>query len=152
IIIKTASGSPMVINGQGIAPRLATREFFLERAKKGDREEGPVYRGSPEYVSISEGGSRPGAIPSSGILPATVPGVLDAVVTTLDKFGTKTLGEVMQPAIELADGFPGLVRCSLNPTSRALFVILSASSRSPHRVAATRPSWPRETSFTRAQS
>jgi len=106
IIVKTTGGSPMVINGQGIAPRLATREFFLERAKKGDSDQGPVYRGSPEYVSISEGGSRPGAIPSSGILPATVPGVLDAVVTTLDRFGTKTLGEVMQPAIELADGFP----------------------------------------------
>ena len=106
IIVKTGSGTPMVINGQGIAPRLATREFFLERAKKGGREEGPVYSGSPEYVSISEGGSRPGAIPSSGILPATVPGVLDAVVATLDRFGTKSLGEVMRPAIELADGFP----------------------------------------------
>src|SRR5258705_8094818 len=73
IIVKTSKGSPMVINGQGIAPRLATREFFLERAKRGAREEGPVYRGSPEYVSISEGGSRPGPIPSSSILPATVP-------------------------------------------------------------------------------
>src|SRR4030095_2523126 len=43
IIVKTTKGSPMVINGQGIAPRLATREFFLERAKRGDRDEGPVY-------------------------------------------------------------------------------------------------------------
>jgi gamma-glutamyltranspeptidase/glutathione hydrolase len=32
--------------------------------------------------------------------------VLDAVVTALDRFGTKSLAEVMQPAIELADGFP----------------------------------------------
>src|SRR5262245_23309931 len=88
IIIKTASGSVSVINGQGTAPRLATREFFLERAKKGAQEKGPIYRGSPEYVSISEGGSKPGPIPSSGILPATVPGVLDAVVTALDRFGT----------------------------------------------------------------
>jgi gamma-glutamyltranspeptidase/glutathione hydrolase len=106
IIIKTASGAPTVINGQGIAPRLATREFFLARAKNGSKENGPVYTGAPEYVSISEGGSRPGAIPSSGILPATVPGVLDAVVTALDRFGSKSLAEVMQPAIELADGFP----------------------------------------------
>src|SRR6185295_10925747 len=101
IIIKTANSSPVVINGQGIAPKLATREFFLERAKRGEREEGPVYRGSPEYVSINEGGAQPGLIPSSGILPATVPGVLDAVVTALDQFGTKSLAEVMQPAIEL---------------------------------------------------
>lgn len=106
IIIKTASGAPVVINGQGIAPRLATREFFIEQAKKGERASGPVYRGSPEYVSISDGGARPGSIPSSGILPATVPGVLDAAITALDRFGTKTLAEVMQPAIELADGFP----------------------------------------------
>jgi gamma-glutamyltranspeptidase/glutathione hydrolase len=84
IIIKPTNGAVTVINGQGTAPKLATRNFFLEQAKKG----GPSF------------------IPSSGILPATVPGVLDAVVTALDRFGTKSLGEVMQPAIELADGFP----------------------------------------------
>lgn len=106
IIIKPSKGAPAVVNGQGIAPKLATPEFFIERAKRGEREEGPVYTGAPEYVSINEGGARPGAIPSSGILPATVPGVLDAVVTALDQFGTKSLAEVMQPAIELADGFP----------------------------------------------
>src|SRR5215217_2805586 len=78
IIIKLSNAAPAVINGQGIAPRLATRDFFLERAKRGVSEKGPVYTGTPEYVSISDGGSRPGLIPSSGILPATVPGVLDA--------------------------------------------------------------------------
>jgi gamma-glutamyltranspeptidase / glutathione hydrolase len=106
IIIKPGNAKPAVINGQGIAPKLATREFFIERAKRGEREEGPVYTGAPEYVSINEGGARPGTIPSSGILPATVPGVLDAVVAALDKFGTKSLAEVMHPAIEVADGFP----------------------------------------------
>src|SRR5207237_5472223 len=45
-------------------------------------------------------------IPSTGPLAATVPAVLDACVVALDQFGTKSLGEVMQPAIELADGFP----------------------------------------------
>jgi gamma-glutamyltranspeptidase/glutathione hydrolase len=35
-----------------------------------------------------------------------VPGILDACVTALDKFGTKTLEEVIEPAIQLADGFP----------------------------------------------
>ena len=88
IIIKPSNGAVTVINGQGIAPQLATRQFFLDQAKKGAREKGPSF------------------IPSSGILPATVPGVLDAVVTALDRFGTKSLAEVMQPAIELADGFP----------------------------------------------
>ena len=88
ILIKPSKGEVAVINGQGIAPRLATRQFFLNQAKTSENEKGPV------------------SIPSSGILPATVPGVLDAVVTALDRFGTKSLGEVIQPAIELADGFP----------------------------------------------
>src|SRR5215470_2041923 len=74
IIIKPANGKPAVINGQGIAPQLATRNFFLERAKRGERQTGPVYTGTPEYVSISEGGAQPGLIPSSGIISATVPG------------------------------------------------------------------------------
>jgi len=86
IIIKPSNGAVTVINGQGIAPQLATRQLFLDQAKKG--EKGPP------------------SIPSSGILPATVPAVLDAVVTALDRFGTKSLAEVMEPAIELADGVP----------------------------------------------
>src|SRR6266849_5919077 len=77
ILIKLGAGKPKVINGQGIAPRLATRNFYLERAKRGDQDSGPVYTGAPEYVSIGEGGARPGLIPSSGIVAAAVPGVLD---------------------------------------------------------------------------
>jgi len=88
IIVKRSNGPVAVINGQGIAPQLATRQFFLDQAKKNQKEKVPPF------------------IPSSGILPATVPGVLDAVVTALDRFGTKSLAEVIQPAIELADGFP----------------------------------------------
>ena len=130
ILIKPSNGPVMVVNGQGIAPRLATREFFLERARRGEREKGPVYSGAPEYVSISEGGSRPGAIPSSGILPATVPGVLDAVVMALDRFGTKSLADVMQPAIELADGFPiDELRVSYIERTRKIFEQWPASSK-----------------------
>jgi len=87
IIIKPSNGVVTVINGQGTAPQLATRQFFLDQAKKSEQK-GPPF------------------IPSSGILPATVPAVLDAVVTALDRFGTKSLAQVMQPAIELADGVP----------------------------------------------
>src|SRR5436190_23742687 len=56
VLIKPWAGSVSVNNGQGIAPRMATREFFVQRAKKGVQEKGPVYTGTPEYVSISEGG------------------------------------------------------------------------------------------------
>jgi gamma-glutamyltranspeptidase/glutathione hydrolase len=87
IIIKPAGGAVAVINGQGTAPQLATRQFFVDQAKKTEQKGGPF-------------------IPSSGMLPATVPAVLDAVVTAHDRFGTKSLAQVMQPAIELADGFP----------------------------------------------
>ena len=88
IIIKPSGGAVAVINGQGIAPQLATRQFFLDQARKGESKMGLPF------------------IPSSGILPATVPAVLDAVVTALDRFGTKSLADVIQPAIELADGVP----------------------------------------------
>ncbi|HJQ22968.1 MAG TPA: gamma-glutamyltransferase family protein [Blastocatellia bacterium] len=130
IIIKTTNGKPTVINGQGIAPKLATREFFIEWARQNKDAKGLVYRGSPEYVSINEGGARPGTIPSSGILPATVPGVLDAVVTALDQFGTKSLGEVMQPAIELADGFPiDELRVSYIERTRKIFEPWATSAK-----------------------
>src|SRR5215467_12961395 len=66
IIIKPANGAPAVINGQGIAPKLATRKFFLDRAKNNQKDEGPVYTGAPEYVAINAGGAKPGIIPSSG--------------------------------------------------------------------------------------
>ena len=106
IIIKPSQGAPAIINGQGTAPRLATREFFLEHGKRGAGEANADYTGVPGYVAINEGGAQPGLIPASGILPATVPAVLDAVVVALERYGTRSLAEVMQPAIELADGFP----------------------------------------------
>src|SRR5947207_14324250 len=40
IIIKPSSGAVAVINGQGIAPQLATRQFFLDQAKKGEPTKG----------------------------------------------------------------------------------------------------------------
>ncbi|HKV39776.1 MAG TPA: gamma-glutamyltransferase, partial [Blastocatellia bacterium] len=61
IIIKLKGQDPIVISGQGTAPKLATREFFLKWAKE-DHTGEPVYRGAPEYVSIGAGGSKPGPI------------------------------------------------------------------------------------------
>src|SRR5262245_20625341 len=59
-----------VLCGLGTAPRLATRAHF---AKKKDR------------------------IPGKGVEAAAVPGVLDACLTCLDRYGTKTFAEVAQP-------------------------------------------------------
>jgi gamma-glutamyltranspeptidase/glutathione hydrolase len=64
-----------VLCGLGVAPRLATREHF---AKKG-------------------------GIPGRGIEPAAVPAALDACLTCLDRFGTKTFAEVADPALKLLE-------------------------------------------------
>jgi gamma-glutamyltranspeptidase/glutathione hydrolase len=46
-------------------------------------------------------------IPGEGVLAAGVPAACGALLTALEHFGTMRLGEVLQPALELArDGFP----------------------------------------------
>ena len=46
-------------------------------------------------------------IPGAGLLAAGVPAAFGALVTALGEFGTKSLAEVLEPALELADGgFP----------------------------------------------
>lgn len=97
ILIKLKDQKVVVIEGMGQAPMKATREFFVNRAK-------PESSGAGQ--TTMPGARRGGLIPSTGPLAATVPAILDACVTALDKFGTKTLAEVMEPAIQLADGFP----------------------------------------------
>ncbi len=70
-----------VLNGSGRAPYAATPELFAERGFKN--------------------------IPERGILTATVPGVVDAWVTALEKYGSFPLDELLQKAIFYAEkGFP----------------------------------------------
>jgi gamma-glutamyltranspeptidase / glutathione hydrolase len=109
ILIKLKGKGVVVIEGMGAAPMKATREFFVQRAKAGSTGEATA----PDSARAQAGGgmatmagAKPGLIPSTGPLAATVPAVLDACVLALDQFGTKSLAEVIQPAIELADGFP----------------------------------------------
>jgi gamma-glutamyltranspeptidase/glutathione hydrolase len=94
ILIRTKSGKVWAIAGVGTMPKLATAEFF--RARK--MEPG-------EILSIEPGGMK-GIIPVAGIMPALVPGMPEAGLVALREFGTKSFSEVVQPAIELADGFP----------------------------------------------
>jgi len=114
ILIKLKGRDVAVVEGMGTAPAKATREFFVNRA----RQRGALTTATaPDSAATSRSangnadmptmaGAQSGMIPSTGPLAATVPAVLDACVTALDRFGTKSLAEVMQPAIELADGFP----------------------------------------------
>jgi gamma-glutamyltranspeptidase/glutathione hydrolase len=112
ILIKLKGKEVAVVEGLGAAPMKATREFFVDRAKTRGRGRESTAPDSAKAQTGAESdmptmpGAKSGLIPSTGPLAATVPAVLDACVTALDQFGTKSLGEVIQPAIELADGFP----------------------------------------------
>jgi len=66
------------INAEGTAPKLATIDWYKQNA----------------------GGKLP---LDDGLLSATVPGVVDAWFTLLDRWGTMTFAQVLQPAIELAE-------------------------------------------------
>jgi gamma-glutamyltranspeptidase/glutathione hydrolase len=46
-----------------------------------------------------------GVIPVAGLMPALVPGMVDAGLVALREYGTKSFEEIIQPAIEDADGY-----------------------------------------------
>ncbi len=79
------TGGVRVLSGQGTAPGGQTVDLFRERG-------------------LSKIPTGPDA---HGELSFTVPGVVDAFITMLETYGSKTLGEVMEPAIDYARrGFP----------------------------------------------
>ncbi|MEZ5398214.1 MAG: gamma-glutamyltransferase [Bryobacteraceae bacterium] len=82
LVFDAASGKAYSLNAEGTAPKLATIEWYKTHHK--------------------------GTLPDSdGLLSGTAPGVVDAWYTMLDRWGTLTFGEVLQPAIAMArDGFP----------------------------------------------
>ena len=94
ILIRTADGRVHSIAGVGTMPKLATAELFRNR----QLEPGEIRRLEPGGVKQF--------IPVAGLMPALVPGMVDAVLLSLREFGTKPLADVIAPAIELADGLP----------------------------------------------
>src|SRR5579864_7635827 len=92
ILIRTKEGKVMAIAGVGTMPKMATAQFFRERRPK------------PGELQTLEPGGLKGIIPVAGIMPALVPGMVDAALVALREFGTKSFNEIIQPAIELADG------------------------------------------------
>jgi gamma-glutamyltranspeptidase/glutathione hydrolase len=95
ILIRAKDGRIRSIAGVGTMPKLATSEFFRKR-----RLEPGEILSPPEPMGLK------GIIPAAGLMPALVPGMVEAGLVTLRDFGTKPLAEVLQPAIELADGSP----------------------------------------------
>jgi gamma-glutamyltranspeptidase/glutathione hydrolase len=78
IVYSARDRRVVVINGQGSAPKAANPQTFAGKD----------------------------AIPGNGPLGATLPAAVDSAAIALAKYGTKSLSDVLQPAIELADGFP----------------------------------------------
>jgi len=91
------SGQPVIsINGAGIAPELATVEYY-ENLRPDD----------PRRITMGTiGSAQGGIIPAFGPLSAIVPSAVDSLLLALEKYGTMRVAEVLQPAIELAEGFP----------------------------------------------
>ena len=81
------------------------------RTRRHPRRERPGHRTGPGHHPRSSAGagsiaSRPGPGPDAH-LSFTVPGAVDAYLTVLETHGTKTLGEVLAPAVQYAEhGFP----------------------------------------------
>ncbi len=82
LVYDSKSRKVFSINAEGTAPRLATIKWYQE--------------------------NQDGKLPSNdGLLSGTVPGVVDAWYILLDRWGTLSFGEVLAPAIEIAEtGFP----------------------------------------------
>lgn len=77
IIFDAKTKKVSVVNGQGTAPGLATPDKFAAE----------------------------GVIPGNGPNGGTIPAVVDAMALALQLNGTMTLSQVIETAIELADGF-----------------------------------------------
>jgi len=95
ILVRTREGKVYAIAGVGTMPKLATAEFFRNHKLKPD-----------EIVDPPEAGGLKEWVPVAGILSALVPGMVEAALVTLREFGTKPFAEAVEPAIELAGGFP----------------------------------------------
>jgi gamma-glutamyltranspeptidase/glutathione hydrolase len=80
LIYNPKTGKVVGINALGVAPTGATPEFF--------RGKGMAY--PPEY----------------GPLAAVTPGTPGGIMVMLAEYGNLSLGDVLAPAIEMADGYP----------------------------------------------
>ncbi|MGA8577744.1 MAG: gamma-glutamyltransferase family protein [Bryobacteraceae bacterium] len=122
ILVRTKEGKVFAIAGVGTMPKLATADFFRNhRLTEEEIVDPPAPFGLKDWV------------PVAGILSTLVPGMVEAALVTLRDFGTKSFGDAVEPAIELADGFPlddmraGSIRYSLKylaawPSSRRVFL------------------------------
>jgi len=85
MLYHSASGALLSLSGQGGAPGKATLDFY--RSQGLDRI--PTGPGKQAHLSF------------------TVPGIVDAYITMLERYGSLPIGEILAPAIECAEhGIP----------------------------------------------
>src|SRR2546427_338594 len=119
ILIRTRDGKVHAIAGVGTMPKLATADFFRQRRLQ-----------PGEIMSAPEKGGLRGMVPVAGLMPALVPGMVDAELVGLRDYGTKSFAEVSAPAVELADGFAiGETRAGAIERSVRFFELWPASMR-----------------------
>ena len=80
LIFDPRSGAVRAINALGVAPTGATPEYFRSRGMRGPPEFGP--------------------------LAAVTPGTPGGLLVMLAEFGTMSLAEVLEPAMQMAAGYP----------------------------------------------
>jgi gamma-glutamyltranspeptidase/glutathione hydrolase len=81
MLFDAASGEVMSLSGQGGAPHRATVDFYLGQG---------LYA-----IPTGPGQQAP--------LSFTVPGAVHAAIAMLDRYGTKSMGEILAPAIQYAE-------------------------------------------------
>ena len=94
ILIRTKTGKVITIAGVGTMPKSANAEMFRN------------HKMQPGEVQILEPNGLKGMVPVAGLLPALVPAMVEAGLVALREYGVRSFGEIIQPAIELADGAP----------------------------------------------
>jgi gamma-glutamyltranspeptidase/glutathione hydrolase len=94
ILVRTKEGKVFSIAGVGTMPKLATADFYRKRQLK-----------IGETTFDNDGKGLRGVMPNAGLMPALVPGMVDAGLVALKEFGTKSFADVIAPAIEHADGY-----------------------------------------------
>ena len=85
LIFDPRTNKVIGINGLGVAPTGATPQFFKEMEVGGKKLDYP---------------------PSEGPLAAVTPGNPGALMVMLAEFGTLSLKAVLEPAMQMADGYP----------------------------------------------
>jgi gamma-glutamyltranspeptidase/glutathione hydrolase len=80
LIYNPQTGTVLGINALGVAPSGATPEFFKSKGMRYPPEHGP--------------------------LAAVTPGTPGGLLTMLAEYGTLSLKDVLEPAIQMADGYP----------------------------------------------